>query len=72
MPDLREATGVVEALRVGPAEDSKDEVQRKRLATELRAAEAKLERQRRAATKMEQRIAEISKELGGPEGRSGD
>ncbi|QNA72010.1 hypothetical protein C8250_008940 [Streptomyces sp. So13.3] len=71
-PTCQTRRGVVEAVHIGPTEDLLGEVQRERLAAELRAAEAKGERQRKAAAKTEQRIAEITKELSGTGGRSGD
>ncbi|MGJ5754347.1 hypothetical protein FB563_2514 [Streptomyces puniciscabiei] len=67
-PTCGERRGVIEAALVGPTEDSDGKVQQERLATELRAAKAKLERQRKAAIKTEQRIADIAKELGGTQG----
>ncbi|QJS10799.1 hypothetical protein HKX69_15900 [Streptomyces argyrophyllae] len=67
-PTCGERRGVIEAVLVGPTEDSDGKVQQERLATELRAAKAKLERQRKAAIKTEQRIADIAKELGGTQG----
>jgi hypothetical protein len=63
--------GVVEAVHIGPSGDPEGEVQRERLSAELRVAEAKLERQRKATAKTEQQVAEIARKLGGTEG-SGD
>ena len=70
-PACGERRGVVEAVHVGPTEDPAGEVRQERLAAELRAAEAKLEGQRKAAVKTEQQIAAIAKELGGTRGSSG-
>ncbi|MBU7597398.1 hypothetical protein JGS22_007060 [Streptomyces sp. P38-E01] len=70
-PTCRERRGVVEAVHVGPTEDPAGEVRRERLAAELRAAEAKLARQRKAAARTEQQIAATTKELGGTQGSSG-
>lgn len=71
-PTCGKRRGVVEAVHIGPTDDPEGEMQRERLAAELRAAETKRERQRKAAAKTEQRIAEITRELGGAEEHSGD
>jgi hypothetical protein len=70
-PTCGKRRGVVDAVHVGPTEDPDDEVQQERLAAELRAAEAKLERQRKAAVKTEQQIADIAERLGNDPRRSG-
>ncbi|WP_143674279.1 type II toxin-antitoxin system VapC family toxin [Streptomyces caniscabiei] len=70
-PTCGERRGVVEAVHVGPTEDPTGEVQQDRVAAELRAAEAKLKRQRKAAARTEQQIAAIAKELGGNRESSG-
>ncbi|MFE6025630.1 hypothetical protein [Streptomyces niveus] len=56
--------GVVGAVHIGPSDDPEGEVQQERLATELQAAEAKLERQRKTTAKTEQQVAKIVRKLG--------
>ncbi|NUK24852.1 hypothetical protein [Streptomyces lunaelactis] len=51
---------MVEAVHIGPTEDPEGAVRRQHLAAELWAAEAKLERQRKATAKTEQQVAEIA------------
>ncbi|NUK01631.1 hypothetical protein HRW23_12215 [Streptomyces lunaelactis] len=59
-PTCGRRRGVVEAVHIGPTEDPEGAVRRQRLAAELWAAEAKLERQRKATAKTEQQVAEIA------------
>jgi hypothetical protein len=55
--------GVVHAQRVGPTDDPEGRVHKERLATELQSATAKLERQRKAISATEDRLAELTKQL---------
>jgi hypothetical protein len=55
--------GVVTAQRAGPVDDKTGQVARERLAAELRAAQAKLDRQRKAIKATERDIAELTQNL---------
>ncbi|MFP3964145.1 hypothetical protein SMC26_17625 [Actinomadura fulvescens] len=62
-PTCATRRGVVEVERVGPTDDPEGRVQRERLLSELQAAKAKLERQRRTVEKTQRRIDELSEKL---------
>jgi hypothetical protein len=55
--------GVVTAHRAGPADDKNGQAARDRLAAELAAAQAKLDRQRKAIKATERGITELSQKL---------
>lgn len=55
--------GVVTAQRAGPVDGRNGQVARKRLAAELAAGQAKLDRQRKAITATERGIAELTQKL---------
>jgi primosomal protein N'' len=55
--------GVVSAQRLGSASDQNGPVERQRLNAELSAVRAKLDRQRKAITATEERIAELTQVL---------
>ena len=55
--------GVVTAQRVGPADDKNGQATRDRLAADLAAAQAKLDRQRKAIRVTERGIAELTRRL---------
>lgn len=59
-----ERRGIVESVRIGPSNDPEGHIKRERLNADLRAAQAKLERQRKAAEKTEQLIEQLSAQLG--------
>ncbi|MGW5116484.1 hypothetical protein ACWEQ8_13805 [Streptomyces noursei] len=66
-PTCGQRRGVVEAVRIGPTEDPEGKVQRERLAAELRKAQAKLERQRKATAKTEQQVTDLARNSEKPE-----
>jgi hypothetical protein len=55
--------GIVQAHRVGPADDDEGRVRRARLAEELQALKAKLERQNKSIAKTQRRIVELNAQL---------
>jgi hypothetical protein len=55
--------GVVQTHRIGPTDDTKGRVRTARLAEELQAAKAKLERQNKSIAKTQRRIQELSAQL---------
>ena len=60
--------GVVTAQRTGPADDQNGQESRDRLAADLKAAQAKLDRQRKAIMSTERGIAELSQKLKNAQG----
>ena len=58
-----ERRGIVGSIRIGPSDDPKSHVKRERLDADLRAAQAKLERQRKTMEKTEQLIERLSAQL---------
>lgn len=79
-PACETRRGVVSAVHIGPAADPDRDVRlkraaekerRQRLAVELRTAEVKRDKHRKAMGEMEQRVAEINEELRGAEDPTG-
>jgi hypothetical protein len=62
-PECGTRRGVVTAQRRGPADDWNGQVARERLTAELAAAQAKLDRQRKAIKATERGIAELTQKL---------
>ncbi|MBC6463343.1 hypothetical protein [Actinomadura sp. HBU206391] len=64
-PECNDRRGVVTQQRIGPSGDRAGQVERERLTAEIKSAEEKLRRQRRAMEKTEEAIRALSDQLGG-------
>jgi hypothetical protein len=64
-PMCEQRRGVISAERIGPAGYSDRQVSYDRLATELSAAQAKLDKQRRATAATERKVAELTQKMEG-------
>jgi primosomal protein N'' len=62
-PTCARRRGIVTAARVGPAGDNSGQVARDRLAAELAAVDAKLDKQRKAVRATERRVADLTRQL---------
>jgi len=62
-PTCEQRRGVIAAQHIGPADDPAGKVARDRLTASLAAAQAKLDKQRRATAAAERKVAELTREL---------